>query len=291
MDKEQARFLLQGFRPDGADSRDPDFAEALALAAEDRELGEWLANERAQDAAFAEALDGIEIPGDLRRNIMAALQGGEAGEALSQMDARFMEALSSVQPPEGLRDQILAAMEVEKSGRSARRAPRRVAAWMKLAPVAAAIVLGVWAAFQVPSGTSPSLVEREAIRFLDSEFTLDLKNPRQAEMFAFLEGNNLPAPGVLPAGLENVDGLGCKELSIAGKPASLLCFMKRDVGVVHLLVLRRDDVAADFPDIASAGDTCRGCSESGWSVANWSDEERAFMLFGKMDPASLAAVF
>ena len=45
MDKEHAKFLLQSYRPDGADAQDSDFAEALQLAAEDRDLGEWLANE------------------------------------------------------------------------------------------------------------------------------------------------------------------------------------------------------------------------------------------------------
>ena len=57
MDKERARFVLSCFRPDGADAGDPDFAEALRMAAGDRELGEWLARERAQDAAFAQALE------------------------------------------------------------------------------------------------------------------------------------------------------------------------------------------------------------------------------------------
>ena len=56
MDKEQARFILRSFRPDGADARDPDFTEALELAMEDRELGDWLANERAFDTAFSQAL-------------------------------------------------------------------------------------------------------------------------------------------------------------------------------------------------------------------------------------------
>ena len=50
MDKEQARFILRSFRPDGADVNDQDFAEALALATANRELGEWLAAERAFDA-------------------------------------------------------------------------------------------------------------------------------------------------------------------------------------------------------------------------------------------------
>ncbi len=53
MDKEEARFILRCFRPDGADAENPDFAQALGWAAKDRELGEWLARERACDAGFA----------------------------------------------------------------------------------------------------------------------------------------------------------------------------------------------------------------------------------------------
>ena len=66
MDKERAKFVLQSFRPDGEDVNEPAFAEALELAAKDRELGEWLAAERAQDAAFAAMLSDVEIPEDRR---------------------------------------------------------------------------------------------------------------------------------------------------------------------------------------------------------------------------------
>ena len=73
MDKEQARFILRSFRPDGADAGDPDFAEALKLAMENRELGEWLASERAFDAAFASALVTVDLPEHLREDILACL--------------------------------------------------------------------------------------------------------------------------------------------------------------------------------------------------------------------------
>ena len=73
MDKEEARFILRSFRPDGADVNDADFAEALALAMENRELGEWLASERAFDAAFAKALGSIDLPEHLREDIIACL--------------------------------------------------------------------------------------------------------------------------------------------------------------------------------------------------------------------------
>ena len=74
MDKEQAKFILQSFRPDGADAQDVDFTEALHLATEDRELGEWLAQERAQDAEFAVALNDLAIPEKLRDEISAVLK-------------------------------------------------------------------------------------------------------------------------------------------------------------------------------------------------------------------------
>ena len=114
MDKEQAKFILQSFRPDGADAKDPDFAEALAVAAEDRELGDWLAAERAQDAAFAAALSELAIPAELRENILTVLNGEvrDDGE-FADLDSSFIGALASVTPPAGLRDQILTAMQVE----------------------------------------------------------------------------------------------------------------------------------------------------------------------------------
>ena len=80
MDKEEARFILRCFRPDGADAENPDFAEALAWAAKDRELGEWLARERASDAGFAAALNSVTIPSILREEILVSL-AMERGDA------------------------------------------------------------------------------------------------------------------------------------------------------------------------------------------------------------------
>ena len=111
MDMERAKFILQSFRPDGEDADEPAFAEALGLAAKDRELGEWLAAERAQDAAFSAMLSDMKIPDDLRDAIFDVLEG--AGDHPAEFDADFVGALASLRAPDGLRDQILGAMEVE----------------------------------------------------------------------------------------------------------------------------------------------------------------------------------
>ena len=153
MDKEQAKFILQSFRPDGADADDPQFAEALSLAVEDRELGEWLAQERATDAAFAALLSEVEIPEDLRESIITILTGGAVNGELGEMDADMVGALSSLRAPEGLRDEILAAMEVSASGKVTKfpeKARWRNPRWLSAAAVAAAVVLGAVVALSLP---------------------------------------------------------------------------------------------------------------------------------------------
>ena len=113
MDKEQARFILRSFRPDGADSSDADFAEALKLAMENRELGEWLAHERAFDAAFATALGSVQLPENLREDILAclAVERGDFPQADDSTDAEWIGILATVKPPPELRGRILAAMD------------------------------------------------------------------------------------------------------------------------------------------------------------------------------------
>ena len=111
MDKERAKFILQSYRPDGADAQDSDFTEALQLAIEDRDLGEWLADERADDAIFAEALSIIDIPDGLRNEILAVLQHDQSSGLENELDGVFFGAVTSVQLPIDLRDKILSAME------------------------------------------------------------------------------------------------------------------------------------------------------------------------------------
>ena len=112
MDREEARFILRCFRPDGADAEDPAFAEALQLAASDRELGEWLAKERAEDAEFSSALARVTLPEGLRDEILLGLaaQRGDVPDT-DEFDAGWIGALSDLTPPAELRGEILVAME------------------------------------------------------------------------------------------------------------------------------------------------------------------------------------
>lgn len=308
MDKEEARFILRCFRPDGADAGNPDFAEALAWAAKDRELGEWLAHERSRDADFAIALNAVTIPGDLREEILAglALERGDLTPRPDAFDTSVIGAMASICPPAGLRCEILAAMQ-----RTAQ--PRRSWKWTWLwgAPLAAAA--GIAFAFvasrpdtvtTVPGnlvdasppeevrvtapqellqnvGAIPISINKVETGFIntyeDPGFTLDLKNPDHHALFEHLKSARLPCPNAcLPKGLKEVPGLGCRELKIDGKRGALVCF-KEENDLVHLVAFKRCDVRCKLPQKGEPDFSKHGK----WSVARWADDEWVYVLMGE----------
>ncbi|MGC4012944.1 MAG: hypothetical protein QM755_00280 [Luteolibacter sp.] len=305
MDKEHARFVLRSFRPDGADAGDPDFAGALRLAAEDRELGEWLASERARDAAFSEALGRVPIPSDLREDLLTgfAVERGELPLPHDNLDQAFISALASIDPPPTLRADILAALAAQTSGRIV----KKPFPWFRFGLPAAAAA-GVALAFLLPkpgqkpiptSGTSivrtDSRVPVAAVRagfirtFESPAFDLEQKNPDHEVLFRHLDQKDLPCPGCtcLPKGLENIPGLGCRELIIDGKRGSLICFNRGDDGIVHFIIFRR----ADIQDACPSGQPPKFSKAGDWSIATWSDSNDVYMLVGKTDVRKLGGLF
>lgn len=298
MDKEQAKFILQSFRPDGADAKDPDFAEALSLAAENRELGEWLTQERARDAAFASALNDLPIPKDLRDAIFEMF--GDQGPALTEFDSAFVGALATVTPPAGLRDQILNTMAVEQ-----KVARPQVSSWKKwsarITVAAATLAISVLALFKFAgpdqiAGESTQELHQSAIAMLQNPlFSLDLTDKRQERLYNWLKSEELPSPESLPAGLAQLDGVGCKYLELGDRKsrASLICFRLSEDTVVHLVMLKKEVFSGvDFPALAEANGHCVDCQEcEGWATTQWTDQEHAFFLFSQMEPTRLAALF
>lgn len=295
MDKEQARFILRSFRPDGADAGDLDFAEALKLAVENRELGEWLAGERAFDAAFASALGAVDLPGHLREDIFACLAGerGDFPQAEDMNDAAWIGALASIQPPTSLRDEVLAAMD-----RTGNRDRVKISIFRRAAiPLAAAA--GIALAFFITRSASPmsavksgivpiSAVQAGFIRTFESPlFSLDEKREDQDVLVKHLQERELPCPCCLPPGLRNVKGIGCRELVIDGKRGSLICFDERENGVVHVVIFRREDVSGELPQMSHPA-----FAQSGnWATARWQDGENVFLLMSHTEVSKLTALF
>ncbi|HEY5743266.1 MAG TPA: hypothetical protein VIS99_12055, partial [Terrimicrobiaceae bacterium] len=72
MDNEQAKLILQAYRPSGEDADDPFFSGALEQARVDPELAKWFAEQRAFDEAMRKALQERIPPAGLRDSILLA---------------------------------------------------------------------------------------------------------------------------------------------------------------------------------------------------------------------------
>ncbi len=295
MDREQARFILQSFRPNGSDVHSTDFTEALALAMENRELGEWLADERAFDATFAEALASVQLPENLRADIIGCLAGerGDFPQAENPLDCSLIGAFSSITPPPELRHEILTAME-----RTVRIEPKKKLIWHRFAvPLAAAA--GVVFAFMVTrNDDKPALAEisRLPIEYVRTSFintyespgfALEQKHEDKDELLDNLKSRNLPCPCCLPHGLADFVGIGCRELIINGKRGSLICFRASKSGVVHLVVFRRSDVDGELPSKEQPLLVQNGR----WATASWQHGENVFVLISTTDSKKLSELF
>ncbi len=281
MDKEQARFILRSFRPDGADVNDSDFAEALALAMESRELGEWLAEERAFDSAFSNALISVDLPENLREDILACLAGDRSDfPQAEENDTAWIGALASIQPPANLREELLAAMDRTAAGTIVRP---KISVFRRFAvPIAAAA--GIALAFVVTHQNEPTpiaktvpieVVQAGFVRSFESpNFRLEEKQDNKQVLIRHLQERKLPCPGCLPPGLEKLQALGCRELEIDGKRGSLLCFKVAEKGVVHVVVFRHEDVSGDFPPMENPEFVRVG----GWSSARWENAGKVFLM-------------
>lgn len=301
MDKEQAKFVLRSFRPDGSDVNDKDFSDALSLAMEDRELGEWLAEERAFDAAFGDALMSVTLPESLKNDILGSLASarGDFPEAVDDYDSAMIGAMAGIRTPPALREEILAAMT-----RTAVVVKPRAPFWRRAAiPLAAAagVALAVHLTREEPLPKRPPIAIQPAMHPLTVDavqegfiktyespiFHLDDQKGDNVRIIEHLKSRKLPCPSRLPRGLQKIESIGCRPLVVDGREGSLICFDVTDKGVVHLVIFKREDVSCELPcrnhpDFATRGD---------WSAARWEDDRNVFVLIGHIEVGQLASLF
>jgi len=72
MNRERAKEILAGYRPQRDLATDPEFAPALALLEQDAELARWFEREQALDAALQRKLQEIPVPVGLQARILAS---------------------------------------------------------------------------------------------------------------------------------------------------------------------------------------------------------------------------
>lgn len=229
MDSERAKLLLSAYRPGGSEGGDPAFAEALAMASRDAELGRWFSEQ-------------------------------------STLDERMRAALRSVAPPPELRAAILHRGTVVRMPAPARRWS---APMFRLAMAAGiALALGI-AALMLPRANDrmPLAILTEEISRMHeaNEIALGDMGGDADTHRRWLAERGAPHDFAIPAALASQHGLGCQVLSIRGNRVSLLCFRLDDRNVVHYFVIDRDRLA----DPPESGRTVflegEGLSFAAWS--------------------------
>lgn len=228
MNNVEAKFILQGYRPGGADAGDATFAAALEQTRADPALHEWFARELAFDSAIS-------------------------------------AKLSQIQAPAGLREAILAGGRVTTSAPTQRSWWQQPVFMAAAASVAVLFALGL-ALWPRMAAANPGLTEFALTDALHSN-THGGHGEDTAALQAMLSASTTRLSGGLPVDFEALRKAGCRTLSFAEHPVLEVCF-KRDGAWFHCYIARRADfpalVAALTPVLAERD----GASIASWADAS-----------------------
>ena len=244
MDNREAKFILSAYRPGGQDANDPRLSDALEQMRQDPILQRWFEESVAFDAAMTERLRGIAVPSDLRESILA-------GAKVSRQP-RWKHRLSQWSIAAAL---ILSVAIGNLIWRETR--PAQLAGWQKTA-----------------LGIISSLVRNES--------SFDAQSRDASELVNWLRANHAPAAENLPENLGKLATLGCKTFSWNGSPISVICFMRPDGGLVHLVTANATPataaVAKGKPTLVRHRD---------WTAATWRQGDKVCMLALEGPPEQL----
>ena len=235
MDNREAKFILNVYRPGGQDASDPRFSEALDQARRDPMLERWFSESIAFDAVMTEKLRAMEMPPHLRENILA---GARVSRPLRWSKPFIKWAIAAAV----ILTTVVGSV-IWYSGR-----PVRLAGWQS-------------AALDVIS----SLVKNES--------SFDAQSRNTADLLAWLRANHAPAAQKLPDNLGKLESVGCKTFSWNGIPVSVICFMRPDCGLVHLVSANVPTSSARPPKTAP-----EFVRQSEWATVTWREGDTTYML-------------
>jgi hypothetical protein len=216
MTNEAAKFLLNTYRPNGADAQDPVFRAALDQAARDPELGTWFKEQRSFDAQVAAKLNEIQPPPNLYSAILAGIA---TRSPVHRFKTRSLIALAAVLAVGGM--VLLTLLKEHGTGPDSIDRYERA----NLAMLSA------------PNMPQLDLVTNDFLR--TQEYLAKMKAPRAPDL-----------PGALVA----LPTAGCKAFYWNNRALSLTCFRLPSGELLHVFVIDEDsfqsvDVASDFKEM------------------------------------------
>jgi hypothetical protein len=205
MDREEAKLLLSGYRPNGRDAQDPEMRQALELAQHDPALAEWFRREQEWDGVCCEKLCECPAPESLKASIIAGrkLVGGELRWKAPQLLA-------------------LAAVLLLVVGLAALLYPR-------LTAPSAVVVEQSTEGFDA--------FRADMVRMLHAGFDLDVKSADSRELDMWLVEHATPLAETAAAAQLAGQAMGCKSLKWGSHSVSMLCYRIGEGNKVHLFVM------------------------------------------------------
>jgi hypothetical protein len=213
---ESAKFVLNAYRPNGADAQDPVFRAALEQSARDPELAAWFKEQRSFDSLIAGKLAEFQPPA----NLYSAILDGIANRSpIRRFNFRPFLALAAVLVLSGA---ILLPMYMESASRS------------KLIE-----------RFQQANLTMLSSAPAPKLDLITTSFS------RTQEYLAEMKAPCIP---FLPGSLLDLPTAGCKTLHWKGQEFSLTCFRLPSGELLHVFVIddkafRSINVGDEFRDM------------------------------------------
>ena len=196
---EAAKFVLNAYRPNGADAQDPVFRAALEQAARDPELAVWFKEQRSFDSLITDRLAEIQPPATLYSTIVAGIANRSP---IRGFPIRPLLALAAVLILSGA---ILLPVYLENGSRS------------KLVEQ-----------YQRANLTMLSSAPAPKLDLVTAAFS------RTQEYLAEMKAPCIPS---LPGSLLDLPTAGCKTLRWNGNEFSLTCFRLPSGELLHVFVI------------------------------------------------------
>ncbi len=251
MTNEEAKFILQGYRPNGADADNEAFAEALAQASRDPALSAWFEREQ-------------------------------------EFDATIAAKLSNISPPAGLRESILVGTKLSSVSSESRTSR---AWWLRRWTIGLAAAATVAMAFTVNLSEPESRIAALPgfdpvlkVALADYGGAHD-KGPHANQLGSFgaclMDNENKLGDGVMPANLDQLREFGCRKVNVAGHEVFEVCF-QRESDWYHVFIAPREPLDAEAiyskPIFHESGE---------FIAASWADDKFAYLVSGTTELATL----
>jgi hypothetical protein len=211
------------------------------------------------DPQFAEALE------EARKNPDLARWFAEERE----FDRAMAAHIEAVPAPFGLKTRILAQARTRATSTQSRWAAG-------LAVVAALLfliaqIVSLWRTPEAPSAVLPNYA-REMVSFVRLMPPLEMESKDLGAIRSWLTKREMP-PVSVPAGLAELDPVGCRVLSFRGREVTLICFRRDTKRLAHLFAVDRGALPKLKP-----GEAPIFSKQGGWTTVTWAEKDRAYMI-------------